>query len=142
MFVLFALYEYRLWSSVTHLIFVFAEIAILSLTYLFLDKPSATRSSSTIKLELGEDRSIGCPVDIGNPPAVITWYRGNRTNGNKTTNSSTLEVQNAALSDEEWYTCFAKNELGNTTVNLLLMIGKLNRIKYDFRKIIKELVLT
>ena len=124
------------------MIFVFAEIAILSLTYLFLDKPSATRSSSTIKLELGEDRSIGCPVDIGNPPAAIMWYRGNRTNGNKTTNSSTLEVQNAALSDEEWYTCFAKNELGNTTVNLLLMIGKLNRIKYDFRQIIKELVLT
>ena len=124
------------------MIFVFAEIAILSLTYLFLDKPSATRSSSTIKLELGEDRSIGCPVDIGNPPAAIMWYRGNRTNGNKTTNSSTLEVQNTALSDEELYTCFAKNELGNTTVNLLLMIDELNRIKYDFRQIIKELVLT
>ena len=116
------------------MIFVFAEIAIFSLTYLFLDKPSATRSSSTIKLELGEDRSIGCPVDIGNPPAVITWYKGNRTSGNKTTNSSTLEVQNAALSDEEWYTCFAKNELGNTTVNLLLVVGKLNRFKYNSDK--------
>ena len=116
------------------MIFVFAETAILSLTFLCLDKPSATLSSSTIKLELGEDRSIDCPVDVGNPPAVITWYKGNRTSGNKTTNSSTLEVQNAALSDEEWYTCFAKNELGNTTVNLLLAVGKLNRFKYDSDK--------
>ena len=93
----------------------------------YLDRPSATRSGSIITLELGEDRSIGCPVDIGNPPAVITWYKGNGTSCNKTTNSSTLEVQNASLSDKEWYTSFAKNELGNTTVNVLLLIGKLNR---------------
>ena len=94
----------------------------------YLDKPSATRSGSIITLELGEDRSIGCPVDIGNPPAVITWYKGNGNSSNKTTNSSTLEVQNASLSDKGWYTCFAKNELGNTTVNVLLLIGKLNRL--------------
>ena len=77
-------------------------------------------------MELGEDRSIGCPVDIGNPPAVITWYKVNDTGGNKITTSSTLEVQNAALSDEGWYTCFANNELGNTTVNLLVLVGELN----------------
>ena len=93
----------------------------------YLDRPSATRSGSIITLELGEDRSIDCPVDIGNPPAVITWYKGNGTSCNKTTNSSTLEVQNASLSDKGWYTCFAKNELGNTTVSVLLLIGKLNR---------------
>ena len=95
--------------------------------FLYLDRPSATRSSSVITLELGEDRSIGCPVDIGNPPAVITWHKGNGTSCNKTTNSSTLEVQNASLSDKGWYTCFAKNKLGNTTVNLLLLVGKLNK---------------
>ena len=49
------------------MIFVSIEIANLSFTFLYLDKPSATLSSSTIELELGEDRSIGCPVDIGNP---------------------------------------------------------------------------
>ena len=113
-------------SSVALVIFVSIEIANLSFTFLYLDKPSATRSSSTIELELGEDRSIGCPVDIGNPPAVITWYKVNDTGGNKITTSSTLEVQNAALSDEGWYTCFANSELGNTTVNLLLLVGKLN----------------
>ena len=96
--------------------------------FLYLDKPSATRSSSIITLELEEDRSIGCPVDIGNPPAVITWYKGNGTSCSKTTNSSTLEVLNASLTDKGWYTCFAKNELGNTTVNLFLLIGKLNRL--------------
>ena len=97
------------------------------LPFLGLDKPSATRSSSTIELELGEDRSIGCPVDVGNPPAVVTWHKRNCASCNKTINSSTLEVQNASLNDKGWYTCFAKNELGNTTVNLLLLVGKLNR---------------
>ena len=115
------------------MIFVSIEIEILSLTFLYLDKPSATRSSSTIELELGEDRSIGCPVDIGNPPAVITWYKGNDTSGKKVTSCSTLEVQNVALRNKGWYTCFAKNELGNTTVNLLLMVGKLKRFKYVFQ---------
>ncbi|XP_022799301.1 hemicentin-2-like [Stylophora pistillata] len=94
---------------------------------MFIDvqyKPSATLSSHTIKLELGEDRSIGCPVDIGNPPAVIAWYKGNDTSGSKMTKSSIVEVKNASLLDEGWYTCFAKNELGNTTVNLLLVLVK------------------
>ena len=100
--------------------------------FFYQDKPSATRSSSIITLELGEDRSIGCPVDIGNPPAVIAWYKGNGTSYHKTTNRSTLEVQNVSLSDKGWYTCFAKNELGNTTVNLLLLVGKLSRFKYDY----------
>ena len=100
---------------------------ILYLTCLYLDKPSASQSSSTIKLELGEDRSIGCPVDIGNPPAVITWYSGNDTTNKKITTSLTLDVQNAAFRDEGWYTCYANNEQGNTTVNLLLLVGELNR---------------
>lgn len=77
--------------------------------------------------------SIDCLVDIGNPPAVITWYSGNDTNGKKITTSSTLNVKNASLSDEGWYTCYAHNELGNTTVNLLLLIGESNRIQYNYR---------
>ena len=100
---------------------------IFYLTCLYLDKPSANQSSSTIKLELEEDRSIGCPVDIGNPPAVITWYNGNGTTNKKFTTSSTLDVQNAAFRDKGWYTCYANNELGNTTVNLLLLVGESNR---------------
>nr|XP_058956796.1 proto-oncogene tyrosine-protein kinase receptor Ret-like [Pocillopora verrucosa] len=39
------------------------------------------------------------------------------------TNCSTLEVQNFASSDEGWYICFAKNELGNATVRFLLVVG-------------------
>ena len=120
-------------SSVALVIFVSIEIANFSFTFLYLDKPSATRSSSTIELELGEDRSIGCPVDTGNPPAVITWYKGNDTSGKKVTSCSTLEVQNVALRNKGWYTCFAKNELGNTIVNLLLMVGKLKRFKCVFQ---------
>ncbi|XP_022796407.1 hemicentin-1-like [Stylophora pistillata] len=94
-------------------------------TTMFIDvqyKPSSTQSSSIVKLVLGEDRSIGCPVDIGNPPAVITWFKGNDTNGTKIAITSTLEVQSAVLSDEGWYICFAKNVLGNATGNLLLLV--------------------
>ncbi|XP_066024208.1 deleted in malignant brain tumors 1 protein isoform X2 [Pocillopora verrucosa] len=86
--------------------------------------PSATQASVIIKLEIGEDRSIGCPVDIGNPPADIMWYKGNDTNGRKLTNCSTLEVRNVASSDEGWYTCFAKNEWGNATIRFLLLVVK------------------
>ena len=100
---------------------------IFYFTCLYLDKPSASQSSSTIKLELGGDSSIGCPVDIGNPPAVITWYNGNYTTDNKITTSSTLDIQNATFRDGGWYTCYANNELGNTTVNLLLLVGESNR---------------
>ena len=112
-------------GSPHHVISTSTEREILHSHVLFLDAPSATQASAIIKLELGEDRSIGCPVDIGNPPAVITWYKGNDTSGRKMTNCSTLEVQNFASSDEGWYTCFAKNELGNATVRFLLVVGKL-----------------
>ncbi|XP_022803126.1 hemicentin-1-like [Stylophora pistillata] len=87
-------------------------------------KPAATYSSATIRLKSGEDGSIDCPVDIGNPPAVITWYKGNHTNCNKIATNSTLKVQNASSSDEGRYTCFAKNALGNTTISLLLLVVK------------------
>ncbi|PFX24017.1 Proto-oncogene tyrosine-protein kinase receptor Ret [Stylophora pistillata] len=87
-------------------------------------KPAATYSSATIRLKSGEDRSIDCPVDIGNPPAVITWYKGNHTNCNKIATRSTSKVQNASSSDDGRYTCFAKNALGNTTINLLLPVVK------------------
>lgn len=87
-------------------------------------KPAATYSSATIRLKSGEDGSIDCPVDIGNPPAVITWYKGNHADCNKIATNSTLKVQNASSSDEGRYTCFAKNTLGNTTISLLLLVVK------------------
>ncbi|XP_022803127.1 immunoglobulin superfamily member 10-like [Stylophora pistillata] len=91
------------------------------------DKPAATYSSATIRLKSGEDWSIDCPVDIGNPPAVITLYKGNHADCNKIAINSTLKVQNASSSEEGRYTCFAKNALGNTTISLLLLVGELNR---------------
>ncbi|XP_022807950.1 fibroblast growth factor receptor 2-like [Stylophora pistillata] len=39
------------------------------------------------------------------------------------TNFSFLEIKDAASSDEGWYTCSAKNEVGNVTVRFLLLIG-------------------
>ena len=66
-------------------------------------------------------------MDIGNPPAVIKWFKGKDISDIKIITGSTLKVQSAAFSDEGWYTCFAKNEVGNTTVNLFLLVGKLRR---------------
>ena len=77
--------------------------------------------------------TIPCLEDSGNPPAVVTWYKGNDTSGNETTNSSTLEVQNAAPSDEGWYTCFAKNDAGNASATFFLRVGKF----YEFSTINK-----
>lgn len=68
--------------------------------------------------------AIPCLQNSGNPLGVVTWYKGNNTSGNEVTNSSTLEVQNAAPSDEGWYTCFAKNEVGNVSATYFLSVGK------------------
>ena len=69
--------------------------------------------------------NISCLEDSGNPSAFITWYKGNDTSGDKTTNSSTLEFQNAASSDEGWYTCFATNGIENVSATFFLRVGKL-----------------
>ncbi|XP_022793284.1 protein CEPU-1-like [Stylophora pistillata] len=73
----------------------------------------------------GEHVNISCLQDNGNPSADITWYKGNDTSGDKTTNSSTLEFQNAASSDEGWYTCFATNGIENVSATFFLRVGKL-----------------
>ena len=90
------------------------------------DKPSAPVSSKTIDVEVGGDKSIPCLEVIGNPPAAISWYRGNTTSGDNITNNLDFDVKNAAESDAGWYTCFAKNILGNATVKVLVRVGKLD----------------
>ena len=72
----------------------------------------------------GEHVAIPCLKDNGNPPAVVTWYKGNDTSGNETTNSSVLEFQNAAPSNEGWYTCFAKSDVRNASATFFLNVGK------------------
>ena len=88
-----------------------------------LDGPSVNSLKSETVTE-GKHVAIPCLKNSGNPLAVVTWYKGNDTNGNETTNGSTLKVQNAAPSDEGWYTCFAKNEVGNVSTTLFLSVGK------------------
>ncbi|PFX23728.1 hypothetical protein AWC38_SpisGene11696 [Stylophora pistillata] len=65
----------------------------------FKDKPLANSLKRRTVSE-GEHVKISCLQDSGNPSAAITWYKGNDTSGDKTTNSTTLEFQNAASSDE------------------------------------------
>ena len=95
-------------------------------TFLCPDKPSAPVSSKTINVEVGGNKSIPCLEVIGNPPAAISWYRGNTTSGDNITNNLDLDFKSAAESDAGWYTCFAKNVFGNATVKVLVRVGKLN----------------
>ena len=90
------------------------------------DKPFATTSSKTIDVEVGGDISIRCLEVMGNPPAAISWYRGNATSGDSITNNVDLRVKNANESYSGWYTCFAKNVAGNATFKVLVRVGKLN----------------
>ena len=77
-------------------------------------------------MEVGEDTSIPCLQVIGNPPAAISWYRGNATSGDNITNNPDLIVKYANESDAGWYTCFAENVAGNATFKVLVQVGKLN----------------
>ena len=64
---------------------------------------------------------FSCPVN-GNPPPNITWYKGNG-HGTKISNVNTKlpeSVCNSGL-----YTCFAENHLGNVTVTVEVIVGKL-----------------
>ncbi|PFX14111.1 Opioid-binding protein/cell adhesion molecule [Stylophora pistillata] len=70
----------------------------------------------------GEHVKISCLEDSGNPSAVITWYKGNDTSGNKMIKSSTLEFQNASSSDEGWYSCFATKGIENVSATFFLSV--------------------
>lgn len=102
------------------------RFALIFPLFLCPDKPSAPVSSKTVDVEAGGDKSIPCLDVIGNPPAAISWYRGNTTSGNNITNNLDLDFKSTAESVAGWYTCFAKNVFGNATVKVLVRVGKLN----------------
>ena len=103
--------------------------------FLCSDKPSSTTSSKTIDVEEGGVASIPCVEVIGNPPAAISWYRGNATSADNITNRLDLNIKNAAENDIGWYTCFAKNVAGNATVKVLVRVGKLNTFWFEHQQL-------
>ncbi|XP_022808216.1 hemicentin-2-like isoform X2 [Stylophora pistillata] len=70
----------------------------------------------------GHCATIFCPV-LGKPPPDITWYKGNETDAIMSL-KSTLEFQLTSMDVTGWYTCFAKNSMGNVTTSVFLEIEK------------------
>lgn len=68
--------------------------------------------------------SLSCPV-IGNPAPNITWYKGNDP-GTKISKVNTKKLpENVCNGGLHTYTCFAENHLGNITVTVKVIVGKL-----------------
>ena len=91
--------------------------------FIFLDRSPIynQRRPSCSSGTKGSRTSYPCPID-GNPPPDFKWYRGRGTSRliNSGKNFSIFE----RLSTESgWYTCHAKNKLGDKIIYLHL-IGK------------------
>ena len=88
------------------------------------DPPTITCECHAINVPEGSPASVSCPV-LGNPHPTITWYKGNETLRSTTLNTNNiLKFSEIALDDIGWYTCFAKNFLGNVSVTVQLRVGK------------------
>ena len=99
--------------------------AVCSLCLVSSDPPARTREDHTIHVSEGSPASVSCPA-IGNPHPTITWYKGNETSSSTMINTSNiLKFPVTVLHDSGWYTCSAYNFLGNVTVTVQLLVGKL-----------------
>ena len=97
---------------------------MLCLSLVSSDPPTITVEGHTIDVSEGSPASICCPV-LGNPHPTITWYQGNETSPSIMINTNNiLNFSETVLIDSGWYTCFAENVLGNTTVTVGLRVGK------------------
>ncbi|XP_022793673.1 hemicentin-1-like [Stylophora pistillata] len=65
----------------------------------------------------GHCATLFCPV-LGKPAPDITWYKGNETDAIMSA-KSTLEFHLTSMDVNGWYTCFAKNSMGNVTTSVL-----------------------
>ena len=92
------------------------------ISFFWTDHPYITNEGPHVhQVQKGSRTSYPCPID-GNPPPDFKWYRGKGTSRliNSGRNFSIFE----RLSTESgWYTCHAKNKLGDKIIYLHL-IGK------------------
>ncbi|XP_020600917.1 peroxidasin homolog [Orbicella faveolata] len=87
-------------------------------------RPKITSEGYTIDVSEGDPAAIPCPV-LGNPHPTITWYKKNETSPSTMMNTNNiLQFCETVLDDSGWYTCFAKNSLGNVTVMFQLRVEK------------------
>jgi len=82
---------------------------------------------------VGDAASISCPA-LGNPEPNITWYKGNDTSSDTMINTNNiLNFPEVSSNDDGWYTCSAENYLGNVTVTIQLLVGRLNAFCFQLQ---------
>lgn len=96
----------------------------LIIYYIFIDLPQVVVSLPQYNVDIGSTVTLGCTVTANPTHTVVYWQRiGNNNvgtnvdmNNNKysgsTVNSPSLTINNAALSDEGSYRCYATNSIG------------------------------
>lgn len=67
---------------------------------------------------------ISCPVN-GNPEPNITWYKGYDHSTIISKVDTTMLPESVCNGGLHTYTCFAENHLGNVTVTVKVIVGKL-----------------
>ena len=77
---------------------------------LFSEKPIVTIScSSSIAQNIGGDVTCVCRGVGGNPPANVTWYKGDVKIDEATKEINTLTLKNVSQTDGGIYTCLARS---------------------------------
>ena len=93
------------------------------------EKPSVIQSLESVMSVKGQDVTLKCKIDPGEPPAKLYWYKDSheiyRDMKHETScvdDVVTLLIRDVDLSDAGNYTCEASNKLGRVDTSALLTI--------------------
>ena len=79
--------------------------------------------SGPVTLNVGDDYSCECKGQGGNPPANVTWFKGNKPLGTGKENQI-LHLTNVDNSYSEIYTCEAKShEIAKNETSIELIVN-------------------
>ena len=87
--------------------------------------PSTSATMETVTTLLGQTAELEC-VATGNPPPIVTWYRGTQVltdlDGRVSLLGGLLRIAIVTLDDEGVYTCTAVNSVGTASSDVQLIV--------------------